>query len=81
MKLTYKNERGLEFVAKNPDESLSNYWRTQIEDAIWSELREFSQECAVALRNLKPGEKVTLESRPVKVTIQKSMEEAGGGGK
>lgn len=71
MKITVEEETGLKFVAEKPDETLKKYWLEKLRAALANEFQSFMDEVAVAMRKLKPGESVTLESRPIKVTLQK----------
>lgn len=71
MKLKYQTDRGLHFVADNPDEELKYYWTSKIVEAMRQEQYNFAQEVAVALRKLPAGKKLTLKSKPIIVTIEK----------
>ena len=70
MKLKMKNDRGLVFEAVNPDEHLKQYYQDQMAAAYQKELINFLQETIATLRNLKPGEKVTIYSKPIEVTLE-----------
>lgn len=61
--------------ANNPDEKMKNYFRQQLADAFTQELKDFIEEVSVALRKSKPGEKIHIESRPLKVDIENTVDE------
>lgn len=70
MKLKMKNDRGLVFEAVNPDQHLQQYYQDRIAEAYRQELVNFLQETVATLRKLKPGEKVTIYSKPIEVTLE-----------
>lgn len=58
-------------IAENPDDRFKDFWRRQMMDAIQQEILEFLQEVQVAMRNIEPGQTVTLVSKPMEVTIER----------
>lgn len=71
MKLEIKGECGFHFKSENPDESLKQYWLDKLKEAYAEELQAFLEEVTVTMRKLKPGENATVESRPIKVTLER----------
>jgi hypothetical protein len=69
-KITWKDDCGAVVVATNPNRSFRQYIAEQMVLAAHKEFAEFAQEVNVALRRIKPGETVTLQSRPIVVTIE-----------
>lgn len=75
MKLTYKGEHDVQVVADNPDESMKEYYINKIRSALYLEWENFLEEVSVTLRNLKSGESVTIRSKPISVTLERSKPE------
>lgn len=75
MKLKMKNELGLVIEVENPDERLKQYFSDRIAEAYNTELVHFLQEVAVTLRKLKPGDKTTIYSKPIEVTLESTVTE------
>jgi RNA 3'-terminal phosphate cyclase len=75
MKLTYTNGK-IAIVAESPDDRIQKHFAERFCEAINREVDEFLQECQVALRKLKPGQEVTLTSRPIVVTMSAEKETA-----
>lgn len=69
MKVTVTGPLGMKIQAVNPDERMKEDVRQRIQAAVREELQAFAEECAVTLRQLKPGESKAIESRPVVVTL------------
>lgn len=63
-------------VITNPDERGRQHWRDRLAAAYAQEVQEFIQECQVAMRKMKPGDTITLSSRPIEVTMEYAAEEA-----
>lgn len=75
MKWTYTNARRNIYLQCEHDETqLMAYMRAKFREALDQEWREFSEEVAVKLRNMQPGEKATLQSKPIVVTIEREAE-------
>ena len=72
--LKMTSETGFSLEATNPDESLKSYARDRIRDAYNQEVCNFLQEVAVSLRRLKPGESITLQSKPIEVSLERKPE-------
>jgi hypothetical protein len=71
MKLSIKGVNGFKFSSEKPDEALSAYWINRLKEAYDEEAKNFFQEVSVAMRKLKPGGRVKLESRPIQVLLQR----------
>ncbi len=74
-KIAFKSEHDISFEAKNPDQRLTEYFREKIAATIREEIYAFTEEVAVALRNMKPGQKRRLSSKPITITLEKSKDE------
>jgi hypothetical protein len=75
MKLKFQTERGMHVEVTNPDEAMKKMYKDAIRDKYDNEAFEFIQECAVAARNIKPGQRIELKSRPIEVIIERDVEQ------
>ena len=74
MKLTFKTETHMKVIAESPDESMKRSFLQSIQDAYNQEAKDFFEEVRVAIRILKTGEKKTIQSRPIEVDIERTLE-------
>ena len=66
---------GLEVKARNFDGHFKAIVRREFKEAIEKIVYEFTQECEVALRKLKPGETVVVSAAPISATLVADDEE------
>lgn len=71
MKIKWTSEWGAEVSATNPDESMTDYFKKKFREAFLKEAQNFMEEVSVAVRTCKPGETITIESKPIKVRIER----------
>lgn len=74
MKLTFETETHMKVIAQAPDEPMKKRFADSIMDAYHREAISFREEVIVAIRKLKPGEKMTLKSRPLEVDMERTLE-------
>ena len=75
MKLSYEGEHGVKLEADHPDERIRQYFRDKIKEVIEDEIQSFLEEVSVSFRQMEPGQKKVLKSRPITVTLQMPKEE------
>lgn len=77
MKLKINEPTGMTLEVHKPDQQLKAYWIGKVREKWEQELREFMEEVSVGLRKLEPGQSVTLSSRPIVVTLERTADSAG----
>lgn len=71
MKVTWTSETGAVIHATNPDERMKAIFREKFREAFLEEAVAFMEEVAVAVRTCPPGGVVNIESKPIKVRIER----------
>jgi hypothetical protein len=66
-------------VVANPTDRMLSATRADLRAAYDAEAREWVEEVSVALRRLKPGERVTITSRPLVAELERADDGAKGG--
>ena len=74
MKMTWTGEHGATVTADKPDERMTAYHVGKIQEAYQAELNAFLQEVIVAVRTMKTGETRTLKSKPLIITISRTID-------
>ena len=75
MKIRWNGPTSVGVIA-NPSERILAATRADILAAYHAEALAFVEDVAVTLRRLAPGESVTVQSRPIEVTLSRTLDDA-----
>lgn len=71
MKITWTSDWGATIHATNPDEPMLAMFAEKFRKAWLEEAQHFMEEVIVVARTCKPGDVLNLESKPIKVRIER----------